>query len=269
MAPAPVRTEAWFKHMATSDFLRTRPSIERALGLLGVTRDHVDEIFTTATEIWDREAPVNLNLNRNSADLRKRQQDAIAELRAQHAEVFGMACAGDEEEKFVREKAPNAIFALVNTELRRMQKEWEARVANGTQAASETPTTATNTAETGSDRPRLLIRVYSAIQGVELLKMENVLAPGGGAPSFGDIEAKLFLSTRSPLKVWPGLNLVFVHVAGDGVNNYIHGQDDLDRVFEGWCQSHPATETFYLYAIDNEDPEPDLALQLARLPLQV
>jgi hypothetical protein len=161
-----------------------------------------------------------------------------------------------------------AWFKFVNAELRRMQKEWEARVANDTQGASETPTTEINTAEAGFNRPILLIKVYSAIQGVELLKMENVLAPGGGAPSFSELEAKLFLSTRSPLKVWPGLNLVFAHVADDGVNTCIHGQDDLDRSFEVWRQSHPTTETLCLYAIDNEDSEPDLTLRLARLPLQ-
>ncbi|OCT53141.1 hypothetical protein CLCR_10921 [Cladophialophora carrionii] len=131
------RTEAFFRHCndrnAKSPYLRTKPRIIEALGLLGVPSLKARVIMERVVRIWQRDGPTNLRTREGQ----KRREDTTAEVSTIYPEVFAMPCNGPEEELFVREKAIHAMIWYATSRTRPQRRRGARRAAQQSQTQAQ------------------------------------------------------------------------------------------------------------------------------------
>ncbi|KAJ9608448.1 hypothetical protein H2200_007436 [Cladophialophora chaetospira] len=114
--------------------------VREVLSLCDITNDQVNDIMDAAVTIWKRlKMPriksINLNVRRTKEGLRKTKD----ELRIKYPEVFEQQCAGVQQQMFLRETAPEAVFYCVNagTDVQEMRPVIITRPSNSQSAPLE------------------------------------------------------------------------------------------------------------------------------------
>ena len=131
----PARSEAYFRQCnSKADYLRSRPRLVAALGVLDVSEAKATEINDKVDDLWQSGGgPVNFGVRNHEGE--KRRDDIIAAVSAQFPDVFRMDAKGVQAEKFVRERVIKAMIILSNRNMRN-KKNW----AKGSkQAAADEP----------------------------------------------------------------------------------------------------------------------------------
>ncbi|KAJ9608449.1 hypothetical protein H2200_007437 [Cladophialophora chaetospira] len=285
--PTVARTPAFFKHCnEVRTYLRTEHRVIEAFELLGVRPEVVKEVAKSARTIWTaRNGPTPVNLGKKDAAVTRRREEAEAELRDQCPAVFQIACVEENEERFVRARAPDALIVLANMTLQRLaawQKNKDTQASRaGSEDVAEEPTTDVDDTEmedvsnvnedfnmqtittaaersrtpvTATTKPDLFtgppfsIEVRTAKKGLSMLKLEWKYVLGdGGVPSYDILQN---IARAFPHINWQK-NILFIHVVNN-TNIFIFEQSTLESAFAAWRHRAPAADTFLLYANDYE-----------------
>lgn len=157
----PTRTPTFFKHCNESaTYLRTELRLIKAFEVLGVSSQTARRMIESARVIWTtRNGTTPVNFGKRDPSVIRRKERAATELCNQYPGVFQMALTEEEEEKFVRVRAPHAMIFLANMYLQRKR---HARNKNENKNNASARASSEDVAEDGSTEDAGMDDAYDA-----------------------------------------------------------------------------------------------------------